>query len=150
MNWSNLAASRRVSWVLRLILGVAFIWASWHKILAPDQFALILYGYGIFPGAFINLLAIFVPFVELLSGLCLISGVFKRPALILINAMLICFIIIVSFNLIRGHEFDCGCFSFGDTRGAASAAGLLVRDVFFLACGVCLWRLFVKQNAHHR
>ncbi len=146
MNWSNWYTPRRLSWVLRLMLGISFIWASWHKILAPDQFALILYGYGIFPGAAINILALLVPFVELLSGFCLISGVLKRPALILINAMLVCFIMIISFNLIRGHQFDCGCFSFGDTNDAASAAGLLVRDVFFLAGGVYLWRLFVKAH----
>ena len=133
-------------WTLRLVLGLVFIWASWHKILTPDQFAKILYGYGIFPDATINLLAIGVPFIELITGLSLILGLYKRSALILINAMLTGFIIVIAFNLIRGHEFDCGCFSFGDTKGVSSAVELLIRDVFMLGAGLVLWHLFKQES----
>ncbi|WDP88875.1 MAG: DoxX family membrane protein [Desulfobacter sp.] len=146
LNW-NKSTGKVVTWALRLALGVSFIWASWHKILAPDQFALILYGYGVFPGALINLLAIFVPFVELLAGICLITGLYKRPGLILINAMLACFIIIIGFNLARGHQFDCGCFSFADTKDTASAVGLLVRDILMLGAGLFLRTRFSKESA---
>jgi len=135
-----------VPWSLRLCLGLAFIWASWHKMLAPDQFALILYGYGIFPADSINLLAIYVPFVELAAGVCLISGVYKRSALILINAMLLGFILIIGFNLIRGHQFDCGCFSLGETKGVGSALGLLIRDLIMLGAGLFLWGRFKKET----
>lgn len=145
LKW-NKSTIKYVSWSLRLVLGISFIWASWHKILAPDQFALILYGYGVFPGASINLLAIFVPFVELLTGICLISGIFKKPALILINAMLVCFILVIGFNLLRGHQFDCGCFSFADTSDTASAVGLLVRDMLMLGAGLFLWSRFSKSQ----
>ncbi|MEH0021122.1 MAG: MauE/DoxX family redox-associated membrane protein [Desulfobacter sp.] len=136
-----------ISWSIRLVLGITFIWASYHKILAPDEFARILYGYGVFPGNLINLMAITVPFVELVAGLCLISGIYRRPGLILINAMLTAFILVIGFNLIRGHEFDCGCFSFGDTQGAASATGLLVRDLLMLGAGLYLWKMFNTQPA---
>lgn len=141
----QMTAGVLIAWGLRIILGLVFIWASGHKILAPDQFAMILYGYGIFPGRIINLLAIWVPFVELAAGICLISGVYKRSALILINAMLLGFILIIGFNLIRGYEFDCGCFSFGQTSDTASAVGLLVRDVLMLGAGLLLWRRFRKE-----
>jgi len=133
-----------IPWCIRLTLGFSFIWASWHKILEPDQFTMILYGYGVFPGPSINILAIGVPFVELLAGICLITGVYKRSALILINAMLLSFILIIGFNLIRGYQFDCGCFSFGDTNDTASAVGLLVRDVIMLGAGLFLWFRFKK------
>jgi len=131
-------------WSIRLCLGMAFIWASWHKIFAPDQFALILYGYGIFPADSINLLAIGVPFVELFAGICLILGIYKRSALMLINAMLLSFILVIGFNLIRGHQFDCGCFSLGDTKGAGSALWLLIRDLIMLGAGLFLWGRFRK------
>lgn len=136
-----------IPWSIRLCLGLAFIWASWHKILAPDEFALVLYGYGIFPSNLINLLAIGVPFIELTAGICLISGVYKRSALILINAMLLGFILVIGFNLLRGHEFDCGCFSFGDTKDAGSALGLLIRDLIMLGAGLLLWAKFRKTAA---
>ncbi len=133
-----------IPWGIRLVLGVTFVWASWHKIVAPDQFARILYGYGIFPGSLINLLAIGIPFVELTAGLCLISGVYRRSALILINAMLLAFILVIAFNLIRGHQFDCGCFSFEGNKDTASAVGLLIRDILMLGAGLFLLNRFGK------
>lgn len=135
-----------IIWGIRLGLGLAFIWAGWHKILAPDLFAKILYGYGVFPNAVINLLAIGVPFVELVAGICLILGIYKRPGLILINAMLMAFILIIGFNLVRGHEFDCGCFSLAKSQ-SGDAWSLLIRDFIMLGAGVFLWSLFNKKKA---
>lgn len=133
-------------WVLRLFLGCTFIFASWHKIVSPDQFATILYGYDIFPHQIINVLAIIMPFVELVCGLSLITGLLKRSGLLLINAMLICFIFLIAFNLIRGHEFDCGCFSLGTTKGVWSSVWLLIRDVVMLGAGIYLFRLFNRKD----
>ena len=136
----------RLVWLVRALLGATFVWASWHKIGAPDQFAQILYGYGVFPPVFINLLAIWVPFVELLSGLCLIltrpESRLGRAGLNLINLMLVCFILLIGFNLARGHEFDCGCFSFGNeavTDARTAAMHLLIRDLVLLVAGGWLW-----------
>ncbi|MDD9304290.1 MAG: DoxX family membrane protein [Desulfobacter sp.] len=128
-----------IIFALRLVLGGTFIYASGHKIAAPDQFAKILYGYGVFPGKWINLMAICLPFVELLAGICLIAGRYKRSALIIINAMLLGFILLISFNLLRGYQFDCGCFSFGSTHDQSSAVGLLVRDLGVLGAGIWVW-----------
>ncbi|WP_035237435.1 MauE/DoxX family redox-associated membrane protein [Desulfobacter vibrioformis] len=136
-----------IEWVLRLFLGSTFIFASWHKIVSPDQFATILYGYAIFPHQFINVLAIVIPFVEIVCGITLITGLLKRSGLLLINAMLVGFILLISFNLIRGHEFDCGCFSLGDTKGTWSSVWLLVRDLGMLGAGVYLFRLFNKKDS---
>ncbi len=46
------------------IAGV-FIYASIPKILEPDLFAKIIYGYDLFPKNLINIIAIIVPYVEL-------------------------------------------------------------------------------------
>ena len=134
-----------IEWGLRLLLGCVFIFASWHKIVWPGEFAKILYGYAVFPHLVINILAIVVPFVELVCGITLITGLLKRPGLLLINAMLISFILLIGFNLIRGHEFDCGCFSLGETRGIWSSVWLLVRDIAMLGAGIYLFRLFNKK-----
>lgn len=135
-----------IEWALRLFLGCTFIFSSWHKIVSPDQFATIVYGYGVFPHQIINVLAIVVPFVELVCGITLITGLFKRSGLLLINAMLVAFILLISFNLIRGHEFDCGCFSLGETKGVWSSIWLLVRDFVMLGAGIYLFRLFNKRE----
>jgi hypothetical protein len=111
---------------------------------SPDQFAVIVYGYDVFPPQIINVLAVVVPFVELVCGITLITGLLKRSGLLIINAMLLGFIFLISFNLIRGHEFDCGCFSLGETKGVWSSIWLLSRDLVMLGAGIYLFRLFNK------
>ncbi len=131
--------------IIKLVLGITFIYASWHKIEDPAGFARIIYGYGIFPGASINLMAMTLPFIELVAGFSLIMGVYPRSALLIINALLAGFILVIGFNLLRGHQFDCGCFSIPSQGHAASNIFLLVRDVFLLGFGMVAWR-FIRAS----
>ncbi|MCK5837507.1 MAG: DoxX family membrane protein, partial [Desulfobacula sp.] len=66
--------------IIKLVLGMTFIYASYHKIENPAGFAGILYGYGVFPGASINLIAMTLPFIELVAGFSLIMGLYPRSA----------------------------------------------------------------------
>jgi putative oxidoreductase len=127
-SWLELAA--------RWILGLTFIYASFHKIIAPAEFAKIVYGYDLFPAAFINLIAIIIPFLELIAGLALIIGAYPRSAGIIINALLMAYIIVLSINLIRGHEFDCGCFTPGQSGYSSSSEVTLVRDIIYFIMGL--------------
>lgn len=122
--------------VARWLLGSVFVYASVHKILDPENFAKIIYGYYLFPDFSINLIAITLPFVELFSGLALILGIYPRSAALVINGMLLAFIFALAFNLARGHQFDCGCFSFGDRGYTYSAIQLLVRDIILFVAGL--------------
>lgn len=121
--------------VLRWFLGFTFVYSAIHKILFPAHFAKIIYGYMLFPAFTINLIAIILPYLEIISGLCLILGIFSRSAAWIINMMLAGFICAISINLVRGVSFDCGCFAFGEAGHTASAVQLLVRDVLYLAIG---------------
>jgi len=116
----------------RWFLGLTFVYASYHKIALPAHFAKIIYGYGLLPGASINLIAIVLPFLELFAGLALVLGVYPRSAAAIITGMLLAFMVGITINLIRGHEFDCGCFAFGKQGFASSAAQLLGRDVILV------------------
>ncbi len=127
-SWIELAA--------RWILGLTFIYASFHKILAPADFAKIVYGYGLFPHVFINLIAIIIPFLELVAGLALIIGFYPRSAAIIINGLLLAFMAALTINLIRGHEFDCGCFSAEESGYSSSTEVTLVRDVIYFLLGL--------------
>ena len=113
----------------RWFLGLTFVYASYHKIALPAHFAKIVYGYGLLPGASINLIAIVLPFLELFAGLALLLGVYPRSAAAIITGMLLAFTVGITINLIRGHEFDCGCFAFGKQGSTSSAVQLLGRDV---------------------
>jgi len=127
-HWIELAA--------RWILGATFIYASYSKILAPAVFAKIIFGYDLFPASLINLAAIILPFVELIAGLALIIGYYPRSAALVINVMLLAFIVSLSINIIRGHEFDCGCFAINAANPSAFSGELLIRDFFYLALGI--------------
>ena len=127
-SWLELAA--------RWILGLTFIYASYNKIFFPSDFAKIIYGYDLFPHALINLIAIILPFLELVSGLALIFGVYPRSTVLVVNFLLLSFIILLSVNLIRGHEFDCGCFAITNSGSAATTEGTLLRDFIYLALGI--------------
>jgi uncharacterized membrane protein YphA (DoxX/SURF4 family) len=120
----------------RWLLGLVFIYASYQKILFPSDFAKIIYGYDLFPLAFINLMAIVLPFVELCFGLALVIGIFPRSAALILNGILLAFILALSINLIRGHEFDCGCFSSLKTSFASSTGHWIVRDIILLSLGL--------------
>ncbi len=117
----------------RWILGITFIYASYYKILSPADFAKMVYGYNLFPEVLINLIAIVLPFVELISGLCLLLGIYPRSAALIINGLLLAFIIILIINIIRGYEFDCGCFS---AEKAGSPKMMVARDVIYLMMGL--------------
>jgi len=129
-------ANSWIELVARWTLGLTFIYASYHKILAPADFAKIVYGYDLFPSGIINLIAIVVPFIELIAGLALVLGIYPRSAVLIINSMLVMFGIVLAINLIRGHEFDCGCFSAREAGYFTSTESTLVRDIFYLIAGL--------------
>lgn len=120
----------------RWFLGITFIYASFHKILSPADFAKIVYGYNLFPEISINLIAIIIPFLELISGLALIIGIYPRSAAIIINILLLAFITVLAINMIRGHEFNCGCFSAGQNGYSSSPEVTIVRDIIYFALGL--------------
>jgi uncharacterized membrane protein YphA (DoxX/SURF4 family) len=117
--------------VSRLILGGIFIFASIDKIAHPDQFAEIVYNYKLMPGMAVNLMAIVLPWVELLAGLFLVFGIWVKDSAAILGALLLVFIGAIGVNLARGLDFDCGCFS--TTAGHKNASILLiVRDLVLL------------------
>ncbi|MBT8365243.1 MAG: DoxX family membrane protein [Deltaproteobacteria bacterium] len=120
----------------RWILGLTFIYASYNKILFPADFAKIIYGYNLFPATLINLIAIILPFLELVVALALIFGIYPRSAVLIVNALLVAFIILLSINLIRGHEFNCGCFALQNSENNVSSQTTIIRDFVYLALGL--------------
>lgn len=130
----------------RICLGCVFVYASIHKIIDPGSFAKIIYGYGLFPAITINVTAIVLPYIEFFGGLFLILGIFPRSAAVLAQTLLLIFIIAISINLIRGHEFDCGCFSFQKENQDAAGLELLIRDVVWFGVGMVVVGFRAKRK----
>ena len=133
-NWT------RVLFVLsRLFLGGIFVYASYDKILHPVAFAEIVYNYQILPDVLVNLVALFLPWIELLVGLSLIVGGWLPGALLISNFLLLLFFGTLVFNTARGLDIDCGCFttSIGSSSGG-HMLWYLFRDGLLLFVGVFL------------
>ena len=132
-------------WCLRLLLGGVFVWASIDKILHPLSFALIVEDYRLLPASCINLCAVALPWIELLLGLCLITGFWLVGAVALANTLLVVFLGALVFNVARGLDVHCGCFT-SDTLGDPKTAWYLIRDVVFVVMGGSLFYNVLKEE----
>jgi uncharacterized membrane protein YphA (DoxX/SURF4 family) len=130
---------RLVQIVARLTLAGIFIYASLDKIAHPAAFAKDVYNYQILPDALINLTALVLPWLELFLGLCLLAGIWLPGAVLTVNGLLIVFLGALVFNMARGLDINCGCFSTGSDAPAMSAGWYLLRDIWFFAVGVFLF-----------
>lgn len=121
----------------RLILGAVFIYASLEKIQNPAGFAQAIYNYRMVPESLINIMAIVLPWLELICGVLIIVGVFVRGSALLIGAMLAVFIVALSSAILRGLDISCGCFTLEGGRGIAGKT--LIEDILLMVCvGIAL------------
>ena len=121
----------------RLILGVIFLYASYDKILHPKAFAEVIYNYQILPDGLINVTAIFLPWLEMLMGIFLIVGFLMPGTVIWCNILLVVYIGALCFNLARGIDVHCGCFS--TTEGSSISIETILWDVAFLTLSAYLF-----------
>ena len=96
--------------LLAIALAVVFIYAAVPKILEVDEFTRSIRNYRILPVWSLNLLALWLPWIEMLAGGCLIFKVWERSGSMVILGMLVVFTIAVISAVIRGLDIDCGCF----------------------------------------
>ena len=130
----ELISNKYLTFAMRLLLGTVFCYAAIDKIVHIDQFARLIYYYHILPGWAINIMAVFMPMVEMVAGLALILGIWPRGATVLIGAMLVMFLVALTIVYLRGIDINCGCFS-TSARGKSSAMNLILRDIpLLLAC----------------
>jgi putative oxidoreductase len=145
MRWSSR------SWVLfasSLVVGAVFVYASADKILNPEEFARIIYRYHLVgPNQVVgpllaNLIAVTLPWVELLLGILLILGAWRREAALLAGVLLVSFVLAVASTMVRGIDVEnCGCFTVADTGGRRAGYGLIVGDLVLFAITVAVIKL---------
>ena len=99
--------------------------------------------YLLVPAPAVNFLALFLPWIEMLAGIALVSGVFWRTGAKLSAALLVVFLLAIGINLARDHAVQCGCF---DVHAAEKSHAQLIgemrwvvaRDLGLLAVAVGL------------
>lgn len=115
--------------ILRVYVGGVFIYASMYKINYPSEFAETIAGYQMVPFWAVNLIALIMPWAELVSGVLMVLGVRTRTAAAAIGGMLVMFSLAIFITLLRGIPIGCGCFtSIEEPLGW----GTLMRDLMWL------------------
>ena len=121
--------ARRIAFVLRLFLGGLLVYASHDKLFDPQPFANAVDNYQILPYSLVNLAAIVLPWIEMVTGLCLIAGVFAPGAGLVATGMFAVFTVALVSAVLRGLNINCGCFSLEE--GAEKVSWLAAGDARF-------------------
>lgn len=129
-----------VAFVARVVLGCVFIYASLDKIRHPDLFAEAVYNYQLLPEVAVNLVAICLPWVELLSGSLLVLGLWVQGSIVILSGLMVIFIGALGINLARGLDIHCGCFITQSTDPITILT--LFRDSLFLLLAFYLFWLY--------
>lgn len=133
---------------VRVGVAAVFIWAGTAKLMAPRAFARVIYEYGLAPDTLIAPLAIGLPLLELAAALGLIFD--KRWGLQGIAGLLVLFLGVLGYAVLRDLDVDCGCFSAEELRTKDSVRLAFFRDIglALLVAYLFLWRtLRVRLSA---
>ena len=117
--------------VCQIATGVLFAFAGLAKVGDPASFAAQVHNFRLVPVALENLVAMTLPWVEIVTALALVLGLRARAAAWLATASMAAFTVAVVLALVRGLDIECGCFGTAD----ASRVGVMkvLQNVGFLA-----------------
>jgi putative oxidoreductase len=101
---------------IQFVLAAVFVVAAIPKIADPPGFAHQLHNYQLLPASTLNAFALALPWLELLTGLALFLGLWRRTAAAVFAVLLLTFMGALGINLARRHPIDCSCFSTASTQ----------------------------------
>ena len=128
-------------YIMRLVLGVDFIYASYDKILDPSKFARDISNYHIVPFGLENTVAIILPWLELFIGIGIVLGIYIDGNTLLSAFLLLLFNFLIFQAMVRGFNIECGC---GLKEGELVGWRKLIEN-FTLFGGACLILLSKKR-----
>lgn len=134
----------RLVTVLRIGLGLAFVYAAVTKLAVPGALAEDIANYRLVPATVTPWLATMLPGVELVVGTLLVIGRSTLAAGALAAGMMAVFTVAVATAVARGLDIDCGCFGSESRVGS----GVILRDLALLA--VALVVTFAGGGASNR
>ena len=129
-------------YIVRLVLGVVFIYASYDKILDPSKFARDISNYHIVPFGLENTVAIVLPWLELFLGIGIVLGIYIDGNTLLSAFLLLLFNFLIFQAMVRGFNIECGC---GLKEGELVGWRKLIEN-FTLFGGACLILLAKKRG----
>ena len=129
--------------IFRLVLGGLFVYAGVVKVLDPLEFAQNIRNYRLVGQALSFLTAVVLPWLEILAGVALAAGIWKRASALIITGLLVFFILLTLVTIARGLDVECGCFG---ALSRKSGFGVILEDLGMLFMGLCLLFAPEKRN----
>ena len=126
--------------VMRILLGLIFLYASYDKIIDPGKFARSIANYHIVPFGLENSIAIILPWLELFIGVGLIAGIMVDGAAGITGSLLVIFILLILQAILRGFNIECGC---GLKEGEMVGWTKILENIVFLFAS---WMVFSRQK----
>jgi uncharacterized membrane protein YphA (DoxX/SURF4 family) len=133
--------------ILRLAIGVLLGWAALAKLGDMGGLATQVHNFRIVPIWSENLLAMTLPWIELLAALSLLLGIRPRAGAVVATGLLAVFTIAVAAALARGLDIECGCFGTADATRVGF--GKLAQNIGMLAVAA-LGTLKEREGASSR
>jgi putative oxidoreductase len=96
--------------IARIYLALVFILSGLDKINNLAGFAESIENYRILPEQIINIVAIIIPWLELIAGALLLMGYYIKENSLISLALLVVFTFAVFSAVLRNLNIDCGCF----------------------------------------
>lgn len=125
-----------MNWIVRIleiVLGLLFIYAGAVKVIPTEEFAAIIDNYNILPTFLINGVALFLPWLEVVVGICLLVGLFRRGSAFILLLLMAVFIVAQAYVVVNGLDVACGCFSVDKDASKADIFSLTREGITFLA-----------------
>jgi len=127
------------NWTLRTIVGLVLVVAAIDKAADPSAFAVSITNYKLVSEGPALALATILPWIELVTGLCVLFGVLRTGGAVVASGLFAIFAALMASALARGLDISCGCFS--QDPGVGTISGIrILENVGLLVASILIAR----------
>jgi hypothetical protein len=141
--------SPRSRWLRRgacFLAGGLFVAAGALKVAAPKEFARAIVEYHLMPEGLAPLLAVCLPWWEVVAGALAVAGIWRRGALAVLAGLSALFVGVGVITLARGLAPPCGCFGPLESQISPATVG---RALGLLVVTAALLAMELKHATNH-
>ncbi len=151
MKFSSIVSHPVLTLLSRLVVGGVFVWYGMEKIVLAKDFAHNIMNYEMLPHQWVNIMALIMPWIEVICGLMLILGIRLRAASMLTALMIVSFLMAISYALANNLQIDCGCSAHPEPIGPQKlvedgAYLLLCLQIFFFPSQMLSLESYIRKN----
>jgi uncharacterized membrane protein YphA (DoxX/SURF4 family) len=116
----------------KVSLGLLFILSSLGKIIHPAKLMDAIEAYKMVPEVFVRPMAIVIPWLQTVAGLCLLFDIYAQSAAFVVSGLLVMYTVAIAQAFARGFDIECGCFDLVEWMESKVGWFPIIRDLFLL------------------